>query len=128
MRSAIILAMFAASLANAAWRDYSEVRELQIDADGVETISLNVGAGSLDVTGVPGSNKITATATITVSDVDDDDAQKIISKDMILSLENKGDEAVLKASFDSGFWGQNYNATIDLDVKVPDNVVVRIDD
>ncbi len=33
MRNILILAMFAASLADAAWNDYEEVRELALDAD-----------------------------------------------------------------------------------------------
>ena len=44
MRAIIILAMFAVSLANAAWNDYEEVRELELASDGIDLLEIDAGA------------------------------------------------------------------------------------
>lgn len=127
MRSFLIMAMFAASFANAAWRDYSEVRELQLDTGGLDALQIDAGAGQLDVRGVSGAEKILVIATIRVED-GEDDARKLIEKDMVLTLERKGDEARLVARFERGMWGSGPNAGIDLKVQVPDSLALRVDD
>ncbi len=128
MRGLIILGMFTASLAQAAWSDYEEKRELNVDADGVEMLSIKAGAGSMDVRGVEGSDAIVVDARIVVPGADEDDAREIIDKDMVLSLETRGAEGLLNAWFDSGFMGFGSDAHIVLDVSVPTGMTVHIDD
>lgn len=127
MRGLLVIAMFLVSLANAAWQDYTEVRELRLDTDGIKTFILDVGAGSLDVTGVAGSDRILVMATIKVDD-GDDDARKLIEKRMSLTLDSNGSEAILIARFEQGMFGTSTDASIDLEVQVPEDVMIRIDD
>ncbi len=128
MRSFIVMAMFVATFAEAGWSDYEEVRDLEIDAEGISELSIKAGAGSMDVTGVDGQKNISVKATIIVPDTDEDDAKKVIAKDMSLSLQQKGSEARLNSWFDQGFMRFGSNAHIVLDVKVPMGMAVNIDD
>ena len=102
MRSLIVMAMFTVSLAHAGWTDFEEVRELDLDASGISQLTINAGAGSMDVTGVAGLDKITVKATVVVPNKDADDAARVIEKRMRLSLEGKSGEAELDAWFKSG--------------------------
>jgi DUF4097 and DUF4098 domain-containing protein YvlB len=128
MRSFIVMAMFVASLAHAGWSDYEEVRNLDLDADGVSQLSIKAGAGSMDVTGVRGLDKISVKATVVVPDTDEDKAVKVIEKKMTLSLDQQGSEAQLDAWFDDGFMGFGSDAHIVLEVSVPQGLSVNIDD
>jgi hypothetical protein len=128
MRSIVVIAMFGASLAHAGWSDYEQVRNLDLDVDGISELSIEAGAGSMDVTGVRGLDKILVKATIVVPDADEDDALKVIEQKMTLSLEQKGDEARLKSWFDGGVMGFGENAHIVLEVSVPQGLSVNIDD
>lgn len=128
MRSFIVMAMFAASLAHAGWGEYQEVRTLAVDSDDVQSLSIDAGAGSMDVTGVEGLDQISVKATIVVEDGNEDDARKFIEKRMTLSLQEKGGVAVLQSQFDNGFMGFGSNARIDLDISVPQGMAVKIHD
>ena len=128
MRSIIVIAMFAASLAQAEWADYEEVRDMDLDVDGISQLSIKAGAGSMDVTGVSGLDKISVRATIVVPNADEDDALNVIEKKMTLTLDQKGSEARLNAWFDDGFMGIGSNAHIVLEVSVPQGLSVNIDD
>ena len=124
----IVLAMFMAFSANAAAGDYTEVRDLRLDAAGLDNFIIDAGAGSLDVTGVDGLRHIEVKASIIVPDADEDEGRKIIGKGMKLSLEQDGEAAKLVAGFDNRFWGSGSNSRIDLDVRVPVTMALAIDD
>lgn len=128
MRSFIVLAMFAATLADAGWSDYEEVRDLSLDANGVKRISINAGAGSMDITGVDGLDSISVKATIIVPDENENDARKIIEKRMVLTLRKNGDEGQLEAFFDRGLMGSGSDARIKLEISVPQGLALNIDD
>ena len=51
MRGFIVMAMFAVSLSYAGSREYSEVRNLELDASGLSEIFIDAGAGSMVVSG-----------------------------------------------------------------------------
>ena len=128
MRSFFVMAIFVAGLAEASGSSYEEVRHLDLDVDGISQLSINAGAGSMDVTGVSGLDKISVKATIVVPDEDKDGAVKVIEKNMTLSLDQKGSEARLNAWFDDGFMGAGDDAHIVLEVSVPQGLTVNIDD
>ena len=128
MRSFIVMAMFVASLSHAAWTDYQEARELSLPVSGIDTLSIEAGAGSMDVTGVDGLSSIAVKATIVVPNTSEEDALQIIEEKMTLSLEEMGSEGHLKAWFDNGFFGKASDAHIALEVSVPHGMAVRIDD
>ena len=128
MRSFIVIAMFAVSIAQAGWSDYEEVRDMDLDVDGISHLSIKAGSGSMDVTGVSGLDKISVKATIVVPNADEDDALKVIEKKMTLTLDQKGSEAQLHAWFDGSFMGFGSDAHIVLEVSVPQGLSVNIDD
>jgi len=128
MRSLIVMAMFTVTLAHAGWTDYEEVRDLNLDASGISKLTINAGAGSMDVTGVAGLDKITVKATIVVPNEDEDGAIRVIEKRMRLSLEEKSGEAELQAFFKSGLMSFGSSPYIALELNVPQGMAVNIDD
>ena len=122
------MAMFTVSLAHAGWTDYKEIRDLELDTDGISQLTINAGAGSMDVIGVAGLDKITVKATIVVPNEDKDDAARVIEKKMRLSLQEKSGEAELEASFKSGLMSFGSSPYIVLEVNVPQGMAVTIDD
>jgi hypothetical protein len=80
------------------------------------------------VTGVENLHKILVTATINVPDEDADDARELIEKKLKLSLDQSRDEARLEAFFESHSWGWNDSPSVDLDIRVPHGLALRVDD
>ena len=89
MRSLVVMAMFASSLTYAAWNGYTETRDLELSASGVEVLEIDAGAGSILVTGIAESADIVVKAIIRVPEDDEDDAQQVIAEDLVLKLEKK---------------------------------------
>lgn len=127
MRGFIVMAMFAVSLSHAGSNNYSEVRNLELDASGLSDVFIDAGAGALTVKGVEGSDRIFVVATIMVDREDEGEARELIEKRLRLELERDGDRAKLKAGFRSGR-GWDGDAAIDLDVRMPAQLLLRIDD
>ena len=100
MKSILILSLFAASLSYAAWQDFEEVRELRLESDGIAELSIDAGAGALEIEGVDGANSVQVTATIVVPDRNADEAAEVIAKYLKLSLVRDGNRAKLLARFD----------------------------
>lgn len=129
MRSFIVMAMFLASFANAAWTDYSEVRDLKLNTKGIDRLEIDAGAGSMEVKGIVGLDSIVVKATVIVPDADEDDAMKVIEKKMKLSLHRANDDsAQLDSWFENGFLGKGSSARIDLEINLPAGIAVNIDD
>lgn len=127
MRTILILGMFTASLASAAWHDYEETRDFTLDASGVNTVDIQAGAGSLEVHGSKDARAISVTAIIQVPE-NEEKARKIIEKNMVLSLERNGDSAVLNGYFESSGWGWHDSPGIRLEVELPERMALKIDD
>ncbi len=128
MRSLIAMAIFLASSTSAAASDYEETRDLNVEAGGIDTLIINVGAGSLDVEGVNGLDTIEVKATIVIPDTNDDDGRKVIEKHLVLSLERDNGQAELRSEFDKGFWSFGSSGRVDLEVRAPSTLAVSIDD
>ena len=128
MRSIIVMAMFTASLASAAWNGYEEQRDLNLSASGIGAVDIEAGGGSLEITGVTGADEIAVTATIQVPESDDDKARETIESDLILTLEKQGDTAVLKAYFEQKRWRFGDSPVVQLVVQMPDKLNLAVDD
>lgn len=128
MRSFIVMAMFLASFASSAASDYTETRDLAIDAAGLGILFIDAGAGSIDVEGVNGTDRVEVKATIVIPDTDADDALKIMEKKLELSLESHDGQAVLKSWFETSFWGSGSGRHIDLEIRAPKTLAISIDD
>lgn len=126
MRGTLILAMFAASLAHANWGDVKETRNLDLSAEGISGIQVESHAGSLEITGVSGSDEILVTAILQVPGKSKEKAAEIIADALVLTLEKIGDSAVLKGYFDSNGWGEN--PSVRLEVSVPSRFALQVED
>ena len=127
MRGIIVMAMFAVSLAHGASHEYTEVRDLSVDAQGLSEFVIDAGAGSMSVTGVEGADGIAVTATIRIESRNDDKAREIIEERVRLTLERKGDTAKLRSEL-NGDWSWGANGAIDLDVRMPAGLALTVDD
>ena len=126
-----VLALFlvlATGLTGPAWADYEEVRELGLEGRGIDTLSIDAGAGRLEVVGVAGARDIAVTATIKVPGRDDDKAREKIESDMVLSLEQDGATATLKSWFEQGMSGWGESPSIALEVRLPEGMHLRVND
>ena len=127
MRSFIVIAMFTASLAHAGWSDYEEVRDLELDANGVSDFFVDVGAGSMTVNGDAGAKSIRVTATIQVDENDEEKAREIIAKRLTLTLDRDGDSVVLQSFFKNGMW-RSADGSVKLEIVMPAGIPLRVDD
>ena len=123
----VVIAMVAASLAQAESGNYTEVRDLTLQSAGLTEFVIDAGSGSLVVTGVDGAAEIMVTATIIIEDKNEKDALQLIEKRLDLQLERDGDRAELKSGFNSS-WYWDGNATLDLDVRMPFGIALNVDD
>ena len=128
MRTILLLGMFTASLASAAWSDYQETRDLRLDAGGIDTVKIDAGAGSLEVRGSADADTISVTALVQVPGKKEEKALEIIESDLVLSLERDEDKAVLKGYFESNGWGWGDSPSVRLEVVVPGHLALDIDD
>jgi hypothetical protein len=127
MRTFLILGMFTASLAHAAWLDYEETRNLNLDAAGIDGVEIEAGAGSLEIRGSADAKAISVTAIIQVP-AKEEKARKIVENDLVLTLERVGDSAVLKGYFESSGWSWGDSPSVQLTVEVPDRMTLEIED
>ena len=127
MRGVIVMAMFAVSLSHAGSEQYTEVRNLELDASGLSEFFIDAGAGTMVVSGDETSNQIVVVATILVDSDDPEEAAKFIEKRLDLKLTSDDGRAKLKAGFRSG-WGRGSDAAVDLDVRMPAQLDLVIDD
>src|SRR5690606_23659906 len=79
---------------------YEEPRDLSLNAEGVETLSIRSGAGRLRVQGIPGTGTIVAKALVRVPESDSQEAQRIVRDELVLRLAREGATAVLEARFE----------------------------
>jgi len=128
LQTLLMLIMFAANLVHAAWTDYEEKRDLALDAEGVETLQIEAGAGSLDVTGVAGTTRIVVAALIRVPDADADEARKVLNEDLVLSLDRDGKTADLKGYFENSGRLFGNSPSVSLEVRVPEGMALDIED
>lgn len=127
MRGIIVMGMFVVSLSHAGSHEYTEVRNLDLEAAGLAEIFIDAGAGAMLVSGVGDSDEIVVVATITVDTADTDKAVEFVEKRLRLELERDGDRAVLNAGFEPG-WGWDVDAAVNLDVRIPARLALEIDD
>ncbi len=128
MRGIALLIMLASTLAQGAWNDYVEERELRLDANGVSVLEIEAGAGALTVAGDPTADEVIVEAIITVPGSDEDTARSGIEKRLVLTLERYGDTARLDGYFESGMFGQGQNAAVALTVTLPRALSLIVDD
>ena len=128
LQTLLMMIMFAANLVQAAFTGQEDKRELSVDAEAVETLDIEAGAGSLDVIGVTGTGRIVVIATIQVPDADADEAQQIIEDDLVLNLESDGSRAMLEGYFRDSRRLFSESPRVNLEVRVPERLSLGIED
>ena len=128
MRKFAVTTLLLAGLASPAAAEYSETRELAVDAGGADFFELVTGAGSLIVEGVDGLDAVEVAATIVVDVMRDSKARDMIEKHAVLELDRSGDRIRLTADFDNTMWNWGSGGRIDLVVRAPAGLELSIDD
>lgn len=126
MQKLLFVTLLSAGLANAA--GHQETRELSLDAAKIVLLEVDAGAGSLKITGEPGRSVIAVTATIRTDERDLEKARGAFAEDIVLTLQESGERAVLQAKAESGFWNRGDGLAIDLVVRMPERLSMAIDD
>ncbi len=128
MRKELLTAVLLTGLAAPAAADYTEARELSVDASGAGELLLTTGAGSLIVEGVAGLDKVEVEAEIVVDVMRDSKGRKIIEESAVLELERTGNRISLVAEFEDRTWGFGSDGRINLVVRAPADLPLSIDD
>ena len=105
---------------------------LNLEAAGIKTFEIECGSGYLKIQGVEGLTRIEVDATLVVKGIAEEDLEEFKSEYVDLSLEKRGNKAVLFSKIKSGFSISNLikhkEARINLDVRIPKNLELDIED
>ena len=102
---------------------------LTLPAEGLRQLRVDSGAGRLKVTGVDSLTAIEVTAEIYARGESEKDMADFIKDHVELSLEKRGDRAVLLSDITSHFhWFFSGDAGINLTIRVPKSLALEIDD
>ena len=104
-----------------------EVKNLNLSAEGIQTLRIDSGAGFLNVEGKEGLSAIEVKAEIYVKGLKDEEMKEFIEDHVKLNLERKGDRAVLVSGIEWSPFSFR-EVRIDLTVKVPRAMNLDIDD
>jgi DUF4097 and DUF4098 domain-containing protein YvlB len=110
---------------------FQKDKQLNLAADGIKTVEIDCGSGYLKIRGIEGLERIEVVATLVVKGIDEDDIERFKKRHVKLSLEKKGSSAVLVSKIDYSAIAALFkprSAQINLDVRVPKNLALAIDD
>ena len=129
MKKAVVITALALALAGTL-SAFETTKTLSLPAQGLSRFELRTGAGSLTVTGRDGLTSIEVEAKIVVRGVRDENMERYLKDRVELTLEKRGDIAVLvsrvrNAGIIFHFGGDD---RIDLTVAVPKTLALEIDD
>lgn len=112
----------------------AQAREsLSLPAAGCQSLRIECGAGWLKVQGEEKLERIEVSAVLSVKGADEGELREFKDEYVTLSLEKKGDGAVLIARIDDGhalakLFGSGRDARIDLDVRLPRGLALAVAD
>ncbi len=115
-------------------KPYEENRTFELYIEDATTFVLDCGAGNLTIQGIKGLDRIELTAHIRIDAIKKHQIANYLERDLELSLEQQGNQVVLKShfhqpkSFLSFFFGNNYAGGVNLVLKVPNNLILNIED
>lgn len=126
MKSAAIF--FLILLPALAWAGtMTETKNLALSAEGIDTLVVNCGAGSFDIRGASGREKIKITAEIEVEEPGQINFEEFLQTNVQLTLEKQANKAVLQSDIIEAATLQ-IEARINLQIEIPQNINVRIRD
>jgi hypothetical protein len=125
----IILIVTVLLLLAASVFSFETSKTLTLPAEGLRQLRVDSGAGRLKVTGVDSLTTIEVTAEIYARGESEDDMADFIKDHVELSLEKRGDRAVLMSDIEGHFHlFFSGDAGINLTVRVPKSLAIEIDD
>jgi hypothetical protein len=129
VRIKVLLAAFLFLVSGTFLLALEETRELDLSASGIGSLEIKCGAGFLKVEGKESRGDISAEAEIILKGRNDEKAQDYIDEYLRLTLEKKGDTAVLHCYFDSRFSSSSWRSkVINLTVYMPARLNLVIND
>ena len=112
--------------------EYTDVRNLTLDANDLKSFKADVSSGYFRVTGSDEIDQILVKATVRVETswtFDNDDAEEYVKDKLILKLEEQGSLGKLEVNFGSSLLSfSNRNHSVDLDITLPSNLFLDIQD
>ncbi len=129
MKKALILAALGVMLTGTL-PAFETTKTLDLAAQGIKRLDIDAGAGSLTVTGREGLAAIEIKAEIVARNVRDEDLEGFIRDRIELTLEKRGDVAVLvsRVQDERRLFHFGDSAQINLTVSVPKAMALAIDD
>ncbi|MCJ8322115.1 MAG: hypothetical protein MJK12_20975 [Colwellia sp.] len=110
-------------IASPSYADVHLTKELTLDAKSLSELEIEAGAGSLSIKGMEGLTEIQVKAEIYTSSEDHNDYE------LTLSDSGSTGHLIAKRKDNSGFWsGNSHSAHIDLEVLVPQHLMLDIED
>jgi DUF4097 and DUF4098 domain-containing protein YvlB len=105
----------------------TETRNLELASDGIETLVINCGAGSLKLKGVSGGKKILMAAQIEGENFSETEFKEYVQKNVKLSLNKQARNATLQADLNQPP-KPDQDARINLKIEIPETINVDIID
>ena len=105
----------------------AETRNLELTADGIDTLLIDCGAGSLDLRGVSKGKEIRVIAHIEVDNFSESDFKEYIQKNIKLSLNKQANSATLQSDLKKPA-NPDQDARINLSIEIPEAINVNIID
>ena len=105
----------------------TETRNLELSSEGIDTLVIKCGAGSLRLSGASGSGKIQITAQSEGENFSETDFKAYIQKNIDLSLHKQANRAILKSDLKQPP-KKDQDARINLSIELPDTINVDIVD
>lgn len=104
-------------------------KALSLPGEGLKELRIECAAGRLEVVGVEGLDRIEVRADINAEGVDSDEMEEFLEERVRLSLEKRGDRAVLVSRIEAriGLFLVN-SPWIDLSVRMPRALALEIED
>jgi DUF4097 and DUF4098 domain-containing protein YvlB len=129
MKKTIVFLALGAALAGTL-SAFETTKTLTLAAQDIRRLDIRAGAGSLTVTGREGLAAIEVKAEVVASHVRDKDMEEFLSDRVELTLEKRGDSAVLvgRIRHEDRLFNFGDDARIDLTVAVPKTMALDIED
>lgn len=104
-----------------------QTKQMALPADGISELRVHCGAGSLYIVNAEWQNTIRAFADIEIDNFSRGDYQAFAEKNAVLSLERKGQQAILKSVLTRSLPPPR-DARINLTIELPRNINVFVED
>jgi len=108
--------------------EYRENRELTLDALNLADLEVEAGAGSLDIRGVDGLDRIEAKAEIVVDRISQSNGQEYVARTVVFELRNVNGKAKLVAEHRGGLTHRDWSTRVNLVVLMPTSMPLSVDD